>query len=64
MSLSRPNRLPDQEWPWMKNTFGLLLRPVRRRFAVLGLLGALVVTVAWWFIVARGVWLAVEWASA
>lgn len=48
----------------MKNTFALLLRPLRRRFAVLGLLGALVVTVAWWFIVARGVWLAVEWASA
>ena len=64
MSLSRLNRLLDQEWLWMKNTVDLLLRSVRRRFAALGLLGALVVTVAWWFIVARGVWLAVEWASA
>ena len=28
------------------------------------LIAALVVTVTWWFIVARGVWLAVEWVSA
>lgn len=35
-----------------------------RRFATLGLLCALALTVTWWFIVARGVWLAIEWATA
>ncbi|MBB2961664.1 hypothetical protein [Methylobacterium sp. R2-1] len=48
----------------MKRTFETLLRALQSRFATLGLLGALFVTVTWWFIVARGVWLAVEWASA
>ncbi|MBB5760410.1 hypothetical protein ABEV34_03650 [Methylorubrum rhodesianum] len=48
----------------MKSVLEILLRPIRRRFAVLGLLGALVVTLTWWLIVAHGVWLAVEWVSA
>ena len=48
----------------MKSTFETVLRPFKLRFAALGLLGALGVTVTWWFIIARGVWLAVEWASA
>ena len=50
--------------PAMKSVFEAILSPMQRRFAALGLLGALVVTVTWWFIIARGVWLAVEWASA
>jgi hypothetical protein len=48
----------------MKSALEAILSPMQRRFAALGLLGALVVTVTWWFIIARGVWLAVEWASA
>ncbi|MDV2983845.1 UNVERIFIED_CONTAM: hypothetical protein Q9R58_05975 [Methylobacteriaceae bacterium AG10] len=48
----------------MKRTFETLLRPLQGHFATLGLLAALAVTVTWWFIVARGVWLAVEWVSA
>lgn len=50
--------------PAMKSAFEAILNPFQRRFAALGLLGALAVTVTWWFIIARGVWMAVEWASA
>ncbi len=49
--------------PLMKSALESLLNPIRGCFAPLGLLGALAVTVAWWVIVARTVWLAVEWAS-
>ncbi len=48
----------------MKSALLSRLGPLRGRFATLGLLGALVVTVAWWLVVARTVWLAVEWVSA
>ncbi|MEH3117396.1 MAG: hypothetical protein PGN25_07250 [Methylorubrum populi] len=47
----------------MKIALDTLQTQVRRRFAALGLVGALAVTVTWWFVVARGVWLAIEWAS-
>ncbi|GJE74143.1 MULTISPECIES: hypothetical protein [Methylorubrum] len=39
-------------------------RLVHRRFAMLGLFCALALTMTWWFIVARGLWLAIEWAAA
>lgn len=41
-----------------------LRRLLHRRFAALGLFCALALTMTWWFIVARGVWLAIEWATA
>ncbi|GAB6841110.1 hypothetical protein HNR00_004878 [Methylorubrum rhodinum] len=41
-----------------------LRRLLHRRFATLGLACALALTMTWWFIVARGVWLAIEWATA
>ncbi len=43
---------------------GPIRRLLHRRFATLGLVGALALTMTWWFIVARGVWLALEWAAA
>ncbi|WP_342153347.1 hypothetical protein [Methylorubrum sp. SB2] len=48
----------------MQPDTGALRRLLHRRFATFGLLGALALTMTWWFIVARGVWLAIEWATA
>lgn len=48
----------------MQPATGPLRRLVHRRFATLGLFCALALTMTWWFIVARGVWLAIEWAAA
>ena len=50
--------------PIMQPVIGALRRLLHRRFAHLGLLGALALTMTWWFIVARGVWWAIEWATA
>lgn len=47
----------------MKNVLTVSLNALRSRFAVLGLAGALVITLTWWFVVARGLWLALEWAA-
>ncbi len=62
-SRRNPTTRVTRRHPLMKSALESLLRPIRSRFAALGLLGAMAVTVAWWFIVARTVWLAVEWAS-
>ncbi|MFC6388275.1 hypothetical protein [Methylorubrum zatmanii] len=48
----------------MKFALDTLLLPLQRRFAVLGLLCGLAVTITWWLVVARGVWMAITWASA
>lgn len=48
----------------MQTAIGAFRRLLHRRFATLGLLCALALTMTWWFIVARGVWLAIEWATA
>lgn len=48
----------------MLNPSGALQRLLHRRFAALGLACGLALTVTWWVIVARGVWLAIEWAAA
>lgn len=47
----------------MKNALTVPLNALRSRFAFLGLAGALVITLTWWFVVARGLWLALEWAT-
>ena len=48
----------------MKNLIGAVTRPFQRRLATLGLFCALAITMTWWFIVARSVWLAIEWVAA
>ncbi|CAO4181539.1 hypothetical protein EEDFHM_03943 [Methylorubrum populi] len=48
----------------MKIALDTLRHSVQRRFATLGLLCGLAITVTWWLLVARTVWIAIEWASA
>lgn len=46
----------------MKNALDTVLGLLHRRFAAIGLAGALAITVMWWIVIVEGVRLAIDWA--